>query len=149
MIIDKIVNLKRYDYVPNVQKVIDFLDKNDIKTLEIGSYDLGDDCKLKVSNYKTKEVPDVINLEAHREYLDLQIAYFGEENMYFQALELGEENTPYNEAKDVEFYTASWCNTVVLDSDNFALIFPNDLHMGSFQVDGESEVKKLVFKLKI
>ncbi len=149
MIIDKIVNLSRYDYIPNVKKVVDFLSKNDIKTLEVGAYDLGDDCKLKVSSYTTKEVPDVVKLEAHREYLDLQIAFGGEENMYFQAIELGEESVAYNDVKDVEFFTASWCNTVVLNSDNFALIFPNDLHMGSFQVDGEDNVKKLVFKLKI
>ncbi len=150
MIIDKISNLYRYTYIPGVQKAVDFLKNNDINTLEKGKYDLGDDCFVKVSTYDTIPLPEGdVSLEVHRNYLDLQIAWTGEEVMYFQALDLGEEDKPYNKEKDVEFFTAPWMHQVVLNSENFALIFPNDLHNGSFDVDKTETVKKLVFKLKI
>ena len=150
MIIDKISKLERYAYIPGVQKAVDFLKNNDISSLEKGKYDLGDDCFVKVSTYDTIPLPDGdVSLEVHRNYLDLQIAWTGEEVMYFQALDLGEEDKPYNAEKDVEFFKAPWSHQVVLNPENFALIFPNDLHVGGYDVEGTDSIKKLVFKLKI
>ena len=149
MITDKIANLSRYSYVPNVQKVIDFLSANDASKVENGKYDLGDECVLKVMEYVTHEEPDEVLLEAHREYLDLQMTVSGSEIFLFQSIDLGEDAIPYNPQKDVEFFTAPYYNTTVLDGTNFAIVFPNDLHNGSFMVDEQENVKKFVFKLKI
>ena len=150
MIIDKISKMDRYAYVPGVQKAVDFLKNTDLNSLEKGTIDLGDGHCVKVMFYDTKPMPeDDISLEAHREYLDLQMTFGGEETMYFQAMDLGEDDVPYNATKDVEFFKTSWTHQVVLDPDNFALIFPNDLHVGGYDVDGTDSVKKLVFKLKI
>lgn len=149
MIIDSIKNLDRYSYIPNVKKAVDFLASIDVNTVEVGKYDLGDGCKVNISEYDTKEILDPVVLEAHREYLDIQLTVSGEENFVYQAIDLGEGYTPYNPTKDVEFFTAPWYNTVVLNGTNFALIFPNDLHAGSFNVDSVGKVKKFVFKLKI
>ncbi len=49
MIIDKIENIIRYDYVPFANKVAEFLASNDIKTIANGKYDLGDDCYVNVT----------------------------------------------------------------------------------------------------
>ena len=149
MIIDSIKNLDRYSYVPNVKKAVDFLNSIDVLTVAPGKYDLGDGCKVNISEYETKETPEEVVLEAHREYLDIQLTVSGEENFVYQAIDLGEPHTAYNDVKDVEFFTAPWYNTVVLNGTNFALIFPNDLHAGSFTVDAPEKVKKFVFKLKI
>ncbi len=150
MIIDNLANLHRYAYVPNVQKAVDFIKNNDLSKLEVGKYDLGDDCVLKVSTYETKELnEDAIQFEAHREYLDLQLITTGEELFMFQALDLGENSKEYNPVKDIEFFTTSWYNTVVLNDKNFALIFPNDLHVGGYDAEVKSSIKKFVFKLKI
>ena len=54
-----------------------------------------------------------------------------------------------NAEKDVEFFKAPWSHQVVLNPENFALIFPNDLHVGGYDVEGTDSIKKLVFKLKI
>lgn len=149
MIIDSIKNLSRYTYVPNVQKAVDFLNSIDVNTVEVGKYDLGDGCKVNISEYDTKEMPEIPVLEAHREYLDIQLTISGEENFIFQAIDLGEPHTSYNDVKDVEFFTTPWYNNVVLNGTNFALIFPNDLHAGSFVVESPEKVKKFVFKLRI
>ena len=150
MIIDKLENLSRYDYVPNVSKAIDLIKNNDLLTLNCGKYDLGDDCFVNVSEYLTKEEPeDGIELEAHVEYLDIQFTVLGSEMLYYQAIELGESIIDYNKKKDIEFFTSAWANSLCLYAGNFALIFPNDLHAGGFVADSEEKVKKFVFKLKI
>lgn len=147
MIIDNVEKMYRYDYVKGVSKVVEFLARTDLKNLANGKYDLGDGDCVKVSDYDTKELPDEVELEAHREYADLQMTLGGEELLYFQSIDLGEQCKPYNKDKDVEFYTAPYSNSVVLNPTNFALIFPNDLHMGGFDAEETSHVKKLVFKL--
>ena len=149
MIVDKITNLSRYAYVPHVQKVIDFLNSNDITTIALGSYDLGDECKVKVMEYLTHEEPEEVLFEAHREFLDLQLLAKGEELFLTQAIELGDEAVPYKKDKDVEFFRVGYYNSLALNTENFAILFPNDLHIGNMNADGESAVKKLVFKLKI
>ncbi|MBO7215151.1 MAG: YhcH/YjgK/YiaL family protein [Clostridia bacterium] len=149
MISDGIKFLCRYDYVPGISKAIEFLNSHDVLALENGKYDLGDECTCKVMEYVTHEEPEEVLLEAHREYLDLQIVVRGTETFVFQAIDLGEPATPYDTKKDVEFYTAQYYNSIVLDGTNFALVFPNDLHVGNIIAGEESNVKKLVFKLKI
>lgn len=150
MIIDNISKMERYAYVPGVQKAVDFLKNTDLNSLEKGTIDLGDGHCVKVMFYDTKELPEEdVSLEAHRNYLDLQMTFGGEETMYFQAIDLGEEDKPYNPDKDVEFFKTSWTHQVVLNPENFALIFPNDLHVGGYDVEKTDSIKKLVFKLKI
>ena len=149
MIIDKIAKLNRYTYVPGVQDVLDFLNAGGYDKLEVGSYKISDLVTLKVQSYVTKEEPEELLLEAHREYLDLQMTISGSEIFLFQAIELGEEAIPYSVQKDVEFLTVPYYNTTVLDGTNFAIVFPNDLHNGSFIADEQENVRKFVFKLKI
>ena len=97
MIIDKISKMDRYAYIPGVQKAVDFLKNTDLNALEKGTIDLGDGHCVKVMFYDTKALPEEdISLEAHRNYLDLQMTFGGEETMYFQAIDLGEEDKPYH-----------------------------------------------------
>ena len=149
MITDKISNLGRYLFVPNVDKVINYLKDKDLTLVENGKYDLGDDCFVKVMEYVTAEEGDETLLEAHREYLDLQLLASGEELFLIQAIELGEEAIPYNKAKDVEFYKSAYTNSLALDNSNFVIVFPNDLHVGNVSCEEDIKVKKFVFKLKI
>jgi YhcH/YjgK/YiaL family protein len=149
MIIDKIENITRYDYVPFANKVADFIKNNDIKTIANGKYDLGDDCYVNVTEYKTKEEDYDLELEAHVNYLDVQLTAIGEEILYYQAIELGESIIDYDKNKDMEFFSAEWTNQVTLYPGNMAIIFPNDLHAGGFTAGGNDKIKKFVFKLKI
>ena len=149
MIFDKISNLSRYLYVPGVSKVIDYLRDNDVLSLQVGKYDLGDECFVRVFDYVTHEEPEEVLLEAHRNYLDLQLVIKGKETFLTQAIELGEEKVPYNKEKDVEFFTAGYHNVLGLETGDFVIVCPNDLHVGNINADGEEQVKKLVFKLKI
>lgn len=150
MIIDKLENIERYDYVPYANKIAEFVKNNDIKTIANGKYDLGDDCYVNVTEYQTKEEDeDGLELEAHINYLDVQLTAVGEEILYYQAIELGESIIDYDKNKDMEFFSAEWTNQVTLYPGNMAIIFPNDLHAGGYIAEKTETVKKLVFKLKI
>ena len=83
MIIDKIAKLNRYTYVPGVEDVIKFLNDGGYENLEVGSYKISDVVTLKVQSYLTKEEPEELLLEAHREYLDLQMTVSGSEIFLF------------------------------------------------------------------
>ena len=115
--------------------------------MENGKYDLGDECRVAISEYDTKEVPDEVLLEAHRNYIDLQMVASGEEAMFTQSIDDGEEKIPYNDVKDVEFFTSSWYNTICLYDGNFALLFPNDLHNGSFEIEKSEKVKMVLERI--
>ena len=84
MISDSVKFLSRYDYIPGVSKAVEFLNSNDVLTLENGKYDLGDDCVCKVMEYQTHDEPEEVLLEVHREYLDLQIVVKGTETFLFR-----------------------------------------------------------------
>lgn len=149
MVVDRIENLKRYTHVPGVQQVIDFISGKDLLSIENGKYDLGDGSLVKVMEYQTKEEPEEVLLEAHREFLDLQLVVKGSELFLVQAIELGEEAIPYNKEKDVEFFTAEYYSYIGLTAGDFVIVFPNDLHVGNVNADGVDVIKKFVFKLKI
>lgn len=149
MIADKISNLQRYTHVPGVNTVIEYLNGKDLTLIENGKYELSDGVILKVMEYITHEEPEEVLLEAHREYLDLQLVVSGNEQFLFQAIELGDEAIPYDKKKDVEFFTAQYFSTIALSSGDFVIVFPNDLHVGNVNADKEESVKKFVFKLKI
>lgn len=149
MIADKISNLQRYVHVPGVTTVIEFLNGKDLNSIEKGKYEISDGVILKVAEYVTHEEDEEVLLEAHREYLDLQLIVKGNEQFLFQAIELGDEAVPYDNKKDVEFFTAQYYSSIALSEGDFVIVFPNDLHVGNVNADGEEAVKKFIFKLKI
>lgn len=149
MILDNIKFLSNYSYVKNVDKAVKFLSENDCLALEDGQYDLGDQCCCLVSKYLTSDNTNKPQLEAHREYIDIQLVLSGREVIYIQALELADTIKEYDSNEDYELFTSNYVNTVVLDGSNFVILFPNDLHAGGFDAGDKQEVKKLVFKLKI
>ena len=72
LIIDKLENLSRYDYVPNVNKAVEFIKNNNLLTLANGKYDIGDGCYVNVSEYLTKEEPESIKEDSKPEVLDIE-----------------------------------------------------------------------------
>ena len=147
MYIDKLENLSNYIKDQKLAKAItEFLLNS--ATVEAGKHPILDGTFANVLEYTTK-LFETVKMEAHRKYLDLQYVVSGEEAVLKQDLADNQPINEYNDVKDVEFFTAPWYNTVVLNGTNFALIFPNDLHAGSFVTDESQKVKKFVFKLRI
>ena len=107
--------------------------------------------KLYVSRCAFRTQPDENTFyEAHRRYLDIHVVVKGEERLDVAetaSLTIDEERSrPEN-----DFYAftdkAPVCQRAVLRPGSFFVAFPQDAHRCQGQVDGASEVEKVVFKI--
>ena len=101
MIIDSLQNLKNYESVnPLFSKVIEFLKSHDLKTLEVGKYEIeGKDLFVNITMTKGK-TPDEAVIETHDKMIDIQIPITDTETFGYTP----RENLPaatYNAEKDI------------------------------------------------
>ena len=145
MITDKITNLKNYSGIrPEFEAIAEFIAKNDLKTIECGSYDVCDGVKVSISEYAPAAGGDY---ECHREYHDLQYAITGGETIKVVPTENGKNFTEYK--PDIQFF-ADFCGnetSVALDEGIFAFLTPDDAHKPCIKADCDT-IRKAVFKIK-
>ncbi len=95
---------------------------------------------------------DKLFFEAHKDYLDIHVPLAGEERMDIAdtaALTLDEATSkPEN---DFYAYTdkAPAHQSIILKNGDFLVAFPADAHRVKGQVNGPSDVRKVVFKIKL
>lgn len=137
---------------PMLDKALDCL--NDEFLLAVGTESTHvDGQKLYATLNLFETQPDnKLFFEAHRDYLDIHVVLSGEERMDIAdtaALTLNEgASKPEN-----DFYAYSDKDpahqSIVLRNGDFLVAFPADAHRVKGQVDGPSEVRKVVFKIKL
>ncbi|RYD83525.1 MAG: DUF386 domain-containing protein [Sphingobacteriales bacterium] len=150
MILDKIENIALYkNLMPRINGVIDFIEKNNLSTLESGKYEVeGDDLFVLIQEYDTKEISEG-KMEAHRMYIDIQYMLEGVENIGYETLRNQTPIMEYSMERDVMFFANKSEIMLKLDAGIFAVFYPADIHMPSLKVNEISKVKKAVFKIKI
>ena len=115
-----------------------------------GRYEIdGDDMYAMVMRYETKTLAES-KFEAHRQYIDVQVLLEGEEVMDVSIDEGRKSISEYNGEKDAELWAeaADYCS-LVMRPGRFAVLFPDDKHRPSRQLDGKQSVRKIVVKVKI
>jgi biofilm protein TabA len=137
-------NKERWD------KAFIFLKNNDLSKLEIKRYDIdADNLYAPVSEYITKNEEEA-KFEAHRKYIDIQYVISGTEQMSVAPVSsLKEVTEPYNETKDVGFMTVKDSKSYNAGPDRFFIFFPSDIHRPSVKIGHNSQVKKIVVKVKV
>ncbi len=151
MVVDRIENLKIYSpllsCIPAIENFLKAFGKN---PLPDGRYELdGDKLFALVQRYATKPAEGRLP-EAHRKYIDLQVAVEGREYIGWAPLaELTEETEEFSKGGDIAFYSGSIQLNIPLNQGYFALLYPEDAHLPCTQIDGPEEVAKVVFKIKI
>ena len=146
MIFDTAKNLKLFSaFNPAFDAIAKFVEENDLKTLECGSYDVAEGIRVSISEYEPATGGDY---EAHRDYHDLQLAITGEEAIDVLPIEFAENSTGYK--PDIEFFTAQTAaaTRVALTEGTFAFLAPADTHKPCIKM-GSDKIKKAVFKIKI
>lgn len=147
MILDTLDRLGNYMYVsPLMNKVLEFASSTDLGSLEPGRISLaGDDLFVNVSVQEPKTRPQA-PIEAHREYIDIQIPLSGDEEMGFKSADsLPEVSVPYNDKTDVEFYPGL-CDTYLnVRKGMFTVFFPGEGHAPAIT---ESRLKKIIIKIR-
>lgn len=146
MIIDKLQNSLLYENLhPGFVKAFDFIGKTDFSKLADGKYEIdGNDIFALVQEYKTK---DIAKLEGHRKYIDIQYLHSGVELIAYANLE-NQIIISDDEEKDLAFYEGEG-SFIKLESQMFAIFFPQDLHMPGIKLTNVNQVKKIVIKVRV
>jgi YhcH/YjgK/YiaL family protein len=96
----------------------------------------------------TRENKD-IESEYHKKYADIHIVLEGEEIIGYTSFEDCVETKAYNSEKDIAFVKGENQAEVLLNGKNFALFFPEEVHLPLLKVGEIKEIKKVVFKIEI
>ena len=149
MIKDNKSNLKKYQGMnKNLDKALQYLETTDLKALVPGKYEIdGDNAYLKISEYTTKASSE-LKAEAHRLYGDIQYVVSGTEDI--GVAELGDASPigDFDTTKDIGFYDAQ-LQYVHLDADDFAILFPEDVHMPKCASAEPTKVTKALVKFRL
>ena len=146
MIYDTIKNLKNYSaFNPAFDALAKFIEENDMKALECGSYEVAEGIKVGIDEYQPGNGGD---FEAHREFNDLQYAISGGEYIDVLPIEFVTESTGYN--PDIEFFKGQTeeAARIALSEGTFAFLAPQDTHKPGIKMNSDT-IKKAVFKIKI
>jgi YhcH/YjgK/YiaL family protein len=127
-----------------------FLKTNDLSKLELKRYDIdGDNLFATVSEYLSKD-EETTRFEAHRKYIDIQYVISGKEIMNIAPLTTKKEVvTPYDMTKDIEFLTVDKISKFSATPSNFFIFFPTDAHRPGLKDGVNSNVRKIVIKVKV
>jgi YhcH/YjgK/YiaL family protein len=149
MIFDSLENAEiYYGLGEKFQKAFEFLKTTDLENLPLEKIQIdGDDIFAIPQKYSTKEESEG-KWEAHRKYIDIQYLVSGSENIGFVLIDYLEELEPYDDEKDVEFFSGEGDYVQVHDGE-FAVFFPDDAHKPGLKIESTEEVFKIVFKIKV
>lgn len=147
MILDTLDRLERYGYIsPLMDKVVEFFRTTDLSKLTPGRIVLqGDDLFVNV-NRQDAQTRDEVPIEAHKEYIDIQVPISTDEEMGFiSAAFMPAPSVPYSEQKDVAFYPGL-CDTYLnVKKGMFTVFFPGEGHAPAITSTG---VLKLIVKIR-
>jgi len=147
MIIDTLDNCCCYTKLHKLFKpAFEFLRKENPKGYKEGRYEIiKNDVYALVSNASGCGIKS--SLEAHRKYIDIQLALKGEDLIGYRPLcECSFKKTPYNTKKDCAFFNDKSKFWFKLSGNLFAIFFPEDAHA---PLSGESEILKIVIKVRV
>jgi YhcH/YjgK/YiaL family protein len=149
MIKDHINNAHRYDDMhPNFRSVLEILQSLNLDALQPGHIEL--DGKYVYININTTngQSKELARLEAHRQYIDIQMPLSGKETFGVKATNeclnpMGE----FDSERDIVFYNDSPTEYFTLDKGEFIIFFPDDAHAPC--IDTDENHMKLVVKISV
>lgn len=87
-------------------------------------------------------------LEAHRNFLDIQLILQGGETMGWAPVDTLTPDGEFNEVKDCGMYTGH-CEFMDIPAGHCYVVFPEDAHMPGSHLDKPGQYVKLVVKLAL
>jgi len=132
---------------PLFKKAFDFIKATDFSKLQDGRHDIeGDKLYISLVSITGKKDTDAA-LETHNKYIDIQLPLSGVETIGWKAGDkLQEESIPYNETKDISFFSDRPTTFTKIYPGEFAIYFPEDGHAPGI---GEGAVRKVIVKVLV
>lgn len=146
MIKDNITNYLIYNNLnDSLKQGLKYLHDTDFSKIENGTYEIsGKDVYAIVQEYNTKENG---LLEAHREYIDIQFIITGCEKIGIAKLK--NQTVAQDYKPDIVFYKDKEEDFIIMNKNDFAIFYPQDLHMPCIKNKTVQTVRKVVVKVKI
>jgi YhcH/YjgK/YiaL family protein len=148
MIHDKIKNCERYSSLhPLFKTAFEHLLSNDIVNFSEGQYDIKGKELFATLSHEVFKPKDNYYHEAHKEYIDIQVALKGSFEMGLRFLDSCKDmRAEYNAEKDVEFYGDEPLSKINLSEGEFLILFPEDAHL---PYPPKENLIKIIYKVKI
>lgn len=150
MVYAPLAKLKEYRTIPYLDAMLKFMAEHDLMALPTGEHDIvGRDLFLRVFRYAPREAATA-KFETHRLYGDVHIVLKGVENIQTVRSELLMPATEYDEAKDIQFFTADRdISDIIVGEQEFAYFAAGESHKPMCRARELSEpIAKFVFKIK-
>ena len=147
---EKVVLREKEKYSELTKKCLAFLEAEGGKETSIGKHytEDGSGIYFIASEGNTKDV-EAAKWEAHRKYVDLQVALVVEEAIKLADLS-AMEVLSYDENRDFVACKGEASDCVLLNTADAFYLFPEDAHMPGLSADGaHAYVKKVCFKIPV
>ena len=151
MILDNLSHAELYYGVhKHAKAAFEFIKKAMAEDLPVGKYEIeGRELYAMVQAYDSKPAEGTL-FEGHKNYIDLQFVWQGEEVIEVIDITRTEPRTEYNPDKDKTMLAAvAPATPCYLTDGDFAIVFPHDIHNPGLAPCGKvAPVKKIVVKIK-
>ena len=147
--VDKKQFYEHYQKFPQRWKtVFDFIKNNDLTTIPLGITHLSEDVYFNMQEYTTRDLGEQI-LEAHQQYIDLQYVISGNELIGSGCLSDATNVAAYDESTDYAGYKLPIFPYYLANPEYFFVFFPDQPHLPGIQAGEKTEMRKIVFKIKV
>jgi YhcH/YjgK/YiaL family protein len=147
MIIDSQKNIVQYKMMlPNLEAGLAAI-KEKGASLEVGRYAFEGGFFI-VQKGETKPLAEGL-FETHEKYIDIQMMMAGAEYVAWAALEDLSVETPYQQDKDIAFFSGEASHHMLIGEGMFWAAFPKDAHMPIRHLEAMHRFTKIILKLPI
>jgi len=148
MILDILDNAPRYlTLAKGFAKAFEFLFRPDLKDLPVGRYEIDGERIYAMVVKDHGRSPEDALLEAHEQYIDIQLVLAGTDAMGWKPKSLCQLATDeYDEKTDVQFFTDPPTVWLPTEPGAFAIFFPEDAHMPMISPE---QLHKVIIKVAV
>jgi biofilm protein TabA len=147
VILDRLDRARRYYSVHrHFPRAFEFLRDTDLRLLPAGRRELDGDRLILSIDHAEGRGRQGARLEAHRRYIDIQVAIEGHEEIGWRPLDACGAPSPFDENEDIGFFDDPPESWFALSPGQFVVFFPDDAHAPlAFQ----GAVKKAILKVLV
>jgi biofilm protein TabA len=114
---------------PLFRQAFDYIRDIDLHALTPGRHDIAGDDLFVIVEQAPGKTREMAKLEAHRKYIDIQLALEGNEQMGWKPLaDCHKPVSDYSAEKDIQFFHDAPASWIAVPPGHFCIFFPEDAH---------------------
>lgn len=148
MILAVIDNLPQYFPLnKGFEKAAEFLGRQDLDLLTVGRHEIDGDLVYAMVSKSVGREKNKAKLEAHEQYIDIQVVLGGIDNMGWKSKSLCVKPVgEYNGERDVQFFMDEPDSWLQVRNGMFVIFFPEDAHLPSISSE---LIHKIIVKVAV